>query len=157
MEPDGREPTSDGSSARTSISPPLTVVRDRIAQCLNEGLPPAHVLQQLAAEFYGPSAEKNAQAYRRFYLIAAQIARHLALESERCAQLALPGAITPKDVKECMSWTETFDRLAARIIDLHYFAGLSVKRTAEMLETTPSVVLKQLRASRDWFQVRITA
>lgn len=153
---DDREPTSGGSGRRALGKLPLSTVRDRVDQALRKRLPPAQALQDLALELYGPPQEENTPEYRRFYIIAAQIARHVALESEYCAGLPLPGAITPKDVKECMGWTETFDRLAARMIDLHYFAGLSVRRTAEMLEITPAVVLQQLRFSRTWFQVRLT-
>lgn len=146
---------SRDSKGRPSGSLSLYAIRDRVDETLKRRVPPSDALRQLAQEVCGPPGPANLREYRRFYLVASQIARRMALKSPACADLQLPGAMTLKDINACLRWTDTFDRRSALVIDLHYFAGLSVRRTAELLGLAPTAVLRDLRFSRKWFQVRL--
>ena len=45
--------------------------------------------------------------------------------------------------------------MCARMIDLHYFAGLSTKQTAAALRLSPRLVIRDLRFAKAWLQSRL--
>jgi DNA-directed RNA polymerase specialized sigma24 family protein len=47
------------------------------------------------------------------------------------------------------------DPLCARMIDLRYFANLSIKEIALLLHLPPAAVLRELRFARSWLRIRI--
>ena len=59
------------------------------------------------------------------------------------------------DLKMWLGWLDTMDPLSARMIDLHYFAGLSFKETAEVLDLPPQAILRDLRFAKAWLMLRL--
>jgi DNA-directed RNA polymerase specialized sigma24 family protein len=47
------------------------------------------------------------------------------------------------------------DPLCARMIDLRYFSGLSIKEIALLLHLPAPAVLRELRFARSWLRIRI--
>jgi RNA polymerase sigma factor (sigma-70 family) len=47
------------------------------------------------------------------------------------------------------------DERQARIVELRYFAGLSITETAEALETSESTVTREWRMARAWLQRKL--
>ncbi len=41
------------------------------------------------------------------------------------------------------------------MIDLRYFAGVSVKETARLLDLRPDAVVRELRFARTWLNIKV--
>jgi hypothetical protein len=62
--------------------------------------------------------------------------------------------ITFADLKSWLEWLDAMDPLCARMIDLRYFAGVSVKETARLLDLRPHAVVRELRFARAWLNIK---
>ncbi|MGH8178908.1 MAG: ECF-type sigma factor [Steroidobacter sp.] len=107
-------------------------------------------LKSVLAQLLG--AECSDEDQRRYLLFVAPIARRVLLahassgDAHRAQTLNLP------QVERWLARLETFDPLSALMIDLHYFAGLSVKETAAVLGVSLQTVVCDLRFARAWLQ-----
>ena len=69
----------------------------------------------------------------------------------------------PTDTDEVLAVDEALQRLAAldsrqsRIVELRYFAGLSVEETAEALEVSPATVKRDWTSAKAWLQRELSA
>jgi len=54
-----------------------------------------------------------------------------------------------------MEKLEKHDRAAARIFDLHYFAGFSLEKIAELTELSLRQVRSRWEKARDWLKLRL--
>lgn len=50
---------------------------------------------------------------------------------------------------------ETFDEQQCRIVELRYFAGLTIEETAEVLRISPATVKREWAIARAWLYQRI--
>jgi len=51
---------------------------------------------------------------------------------------------------EALEKLAKFDARKVRVIELRYFAGLTVEETAEVLEVAPDTVARDWRLARSW-------
>lgn len=105
---------------------------------------------------------------QHFFAVAAQVIRRVLVDHARAVNAAKRGggaqkifledqpeaSTQPEDVAEVLALHEALDRLAsfdeqqARIVELRYFAGLSIEETAEVVGVSPATV------KRDWVMAR---
>jgi RNA polymerase sigma factor (TIGR02999 family) len=116
------------------------------------------------------------ESRNHFFAIAAQAmrwvlvdnARHRLAQCRKDAQGAVsidevPGSVftSSTDLEEIvrlgalMEKLEKYDRAAARIFDLHYFAGFSLEKIAELTELTLRQVRSRWEKARDWLKLRM--
>lgn len=89
-----------------------------------------------------------------FLFFAAPIARRIALESADANDRIGTTDISIADLKVWTWWLDSIDPLCARMIDLHYFAGLSARETARILKMPPRAVIRELRTAKTWLQLK---
>ena len=111
-------------------------------------------LQQVFVEMFGAGRSRNEQI--RFYLFAAPMARKIAIELANDGDHIGSTDISVSDLKMWLWWLDSMDPLCARMIDLHYFAGLSFKETAAALRLPPEAVIRELRFAKAWLQLRLS-
>ena len=110
-----------------------------------------------------------------FFAVAARVIRGILVDHarERLAQKRGAGAITlnlgeaagstaPREV-DLLALDEALGRLAgldpqqARIVELRYFAGLSIEETAEVQGISPATVKRDWSVARRWIYRELTA
>lgn len=111
-------------------------------------------LQQVFLEMFGPDRPRKEQI--RFLLFAAPLARKIAIELADAGDRIGATDISVADLRVWLWWLDTMDPLCSRMIDLHYFAGLSFKETAAALALPTHAVIRELRFARAWLMVRLT-
>ena len=111
-------------------------------------------LLQVFVEIFGPGRSRKEQI--RFFFFAAPMARRIAIELANVGDRIGATDISVADLKLWLWWLDTMDPLCARMIDLHYFAGLSFKETGAALNLPPQAVIRDLRFAKAWLQVRLT-
>ncbi len=103
-----------------------------------------------------------------FFAVAAQVMRRILVDHARAHRAEKRGgalqllpleedsAINDGKTVELLALDEALDRLAridvrkARIIELHYFAGLTVAETSEVVEVSVSTIVLESRLARAW-------
>lgn len=110
----------------------------------------------------------NWQDRAHFFAIAAKMMRRVLLDHARkhnsakrgsgqapisievAGELALPGNGDVAALDDALNALAEFDAAGAAVIEMRFFAGLSIEETAEVLKTSPSTVVRQWRAARAW-------
>jgi hypothetical protein len=132
----------------------LTSVRDELYRRANAGqLLGQAPLTDLFADVLGSELPRMEQI--RVLFFAAPLVRRIVLESVDPAACVGATEITFGEVKSWLWWLDVMDPLCARMIDLRYFSGLSIKETALLLHLPPAAVLRELRFARSWLRIRI--
>ncbi len=54
------------------------------------------------------------------------------------------------DLDEALTRLAALDERKARVVELHFFGGLTYKETAEVLQTSPTTVNRELRFAKAW-------
>ena len=103
-------------------------------------------LQQVFVEIFG--TERSREERFLFLLFAAPIARKIAIQRANVDARIGNTHISVADLKMWLGWLDSMDPLSACMIDLHYFAGLSFKETAAVLDLPPKSVLRDVRFAR---------
>ena len=103
-----------------------------------------------------------------FFAISAQVMRRILLDRARRRVAAKRGGETPRlnldeipelgsgRARELIALDDALNAMAkmdprkARVIELRFFAGLSVEETAEVLKVSPDTVLRDWRLARAW-------
>jgi RNA polymerase sigma factor (TIGR02999 family) len=103
-----------------------------------------------------------------FFGVAAQMIRRILVDHARGHQaakrgagaaklsldeaLAVPGArdVDLVNLDEALKELAAFDERQSRIIELRYFAGLSIEETAEVVGISPATVKREWTAARAW-------
>ena len=135
---------------------------------------PDHTLQSTALvhEAYMKLIDqKNVQWQNRahFFGVAAQMIRRILVDHARghqaakrgagAAQLSLDEALSvpgqQRDVNlvaldEALGELERLDPQQSRVIELRYFAGLSIEETAEVMSISPATVKREWSTARAW-------
>jgi RNA polymerase sigma factor (TIGR02999 family) len=109
-----------------------------------------------------------------FLGVAAQMIRRILVDHARAAQMdkrrIMVGAvslesITPRAAKvgvdfmslhEALDELESFDPQKARVVELRFFGGLSVKEAAEVLSISPTTVKREWSVARAWLARRLS-
>ena len=91
----------------------------------------------------------------RFLFFVAPMVRRLVMASADLNGRVGGTDITFADVKSWLAWLDSMDPLCARMIDLRYFAGLSVKETAKLLDLPPPAIVRELRFARAWLRIKV--
>jgi RNA polymerase sigma factor (TIGR02999 family) len=141
--------------------------------------PPGHTLQPTALvhEAYlrlvGPADERRWNSRGHFFGAAAQAMRRILVESARRKQRIKHGGelqrqdleefdvpVTPPP-EELLALDEALARLAAedadaaRIVDLHFFAGLSIDEAADALGVSRATAYRQWAYARAWLRCEL--
>ena len=92
----------------------------------------------------------------RFLFFVAPLVRRLVIGSANLNNRVRGTDVTFGDVKAWLAWLDAMDPLCARMIDLRYFAGVSVKETARLLDLRPDAVVRELRFARAWLNIKVS-
>jgi hypothetical protein len=131
----------------------LTSVRDELHRRASAGLLPGQgSFGDLFADVFGnvPRLERM-----RILFFAAPLVRRIVLDSSDSSLRVGATDITFGEVKSWLWWLDVMDPLCARMIDLRYFANLSIKEIGLLLHLPPSAVLRELRFARSWLRIRV--
>lgn len=109
----------------------------------------------LEALFVNRFGEQPELERLRFLFFAAPLVRRLVMGSVNLNEPVAATKITFADVKSWLDWLDAMDPLCARMIDLRYFAGLTVKETAKLLDLPPAAVIRELRFARAWLRIEL--
>jgi RNA polymerase sigma factor (TIGR02999 family) len=107
-----------------------------------------------------------------FYSVVAQMMRRILVDHARARQTAKRGGVAmhvplsdvnhaqppthDARVSDVLALDEALERLAAqdadqaRVVELRFFAGLSVEETAEVLSRSPRTVKREWRMAKAW-------
>ncbi len=161
---------------RTALERLLPLVHTelrRIARRQMSGERPGHTLQATALvnEVYLKLAGHDASPWRdraHFYAVCAQVMRHILIDHARAhardkrgggaIHVALDEAAMFVEERaeefvaldEALRALEAFDPRKGRIVELRYFAGLSIEETAEVLDVSPTTVRREWRRAKAW-------
>ena len=104
----------------------------------------------------------------QFYAIAAQMIRRILVDRARSRQAQKRGAARPRlsldeagpvaerqdldlvALDEALEGLSKLDPQQSRIVELRFFAGLSVEETAEVLQISPATLKRQWTTARAW-------
>lgn len=114
---------------------------------------PAMSLRQVFLTLYGEG--HHPQELTQFLVFAAPLARRVALELASSDDRIGKTDLSVAELEQWLWWLETFDPLSARLVDLHYFAGLTPKQLAAVFGMSPRLVLQDLRFARAWLRARM--
>ena len=129
-------------------------IRDELLKRVHAGvLTVGESLQQVFVEIFGTGRTREERFL--FLLFAAPMARKIAIERANVSDRIGNTHISVADLKMWLSWLDTMDPLCARMIDLHYFAGLGFKETAAVLDLPPQAVIRDLRFAKAWLMLRL--
>jgi hypothetical protein len=92
----------------------------------------------------------------RFLFFVAPMVRRLVIGSANLNSRVRGTEVTFADVKAWLAWLDAMDPLCARMIDLRYFAGVSIKETARLLDLRPDAVVRELRFARAWLNIKVS-
>jgi hypothetical protein len=95
----------------------------------------------------------NPQRLQFLFFVAPQV-RRLVIGSANLNNRVRGTDITFSDLNAWLEWLDALDPLCARMIDLRYFAGVSVKETARLLDLRPGAVVRELRFARAWLNIK---
>jgi RNA polymerase sigma factor (TIGR02999 family) len=166
-------------SAAAQLLPLVYAELRRFAAAQLAGEPPGHTLQPTALvhEAYlrlvGPADERRWNSRGHFFGAAAQAMRRILIESARRKQRIKHGGelqrqdleefdvpVTPPP-EELLALDEALARLAAedadaaRIVDLHFFAGLSIDEAADALGVSRATAYRQWAYARAWLRCEL--
>jgi RNA polymerase sigma factor (TIGR02999 family) len=116
------------------------------------------------------------QGRGQFYNVAAKAMRSILVDHARARAAVKRGrgaqqvtlgaadeALGTRPAMDVLELDEVLGRLAAldpeqcRLVELRYFAGLSIEEAAEALGTSPATVKRQWRVARAWLNRELTA
>lgn len=152
----------------------------RLAQTLLQQQKPGHALQATALvhEAYMRLAGQDRQQWHgraHFFALAAKMIRRALVDHVRAAQaakrggaaqrltlhdsMALMDAAQPQldllSLHEVLTELETHFPRMARVVELRFFAGLTVDQTAEVLDISARTVKEDWRFARAWLRDRL--
>ncbi len=68
-----------------------------------------------------------------------------------------PGqAVELIEIDELLTSLSAFDRRKARVVELRFFAGMTIQETARALEISPMTVVREWRLARAWITQQLT-
>ena len=111
-------------------------------------------------ENHGQFFAVAAQAMRRILIDAARQRRSLKhgvekVEISDAPTIALSINEDLIDIDQALTELESFDATQARLVELRYFAGLTIEETAEVMKISQSTVKREWSIARAWLYKRI--
>lgn len=160
-------------SALEKLFPVVHSELRRIARYQMSHERPGHTLQATALvnEAYLKLAGQEQFEWHdraHFYAVCAQVMRHILIDHARAhardkrgggaiqvslSEVAVMGAEQAGDfvaLDEALRALEVVDPQKGRIVELRYFAGLSIDETAEVLKISPRTVRREWRRAKAW-------
>jgi RNA polymerase sigma factor (TIGR02999 family) len=161
-------------SALDKLLPLVHTELRRLAQRQMSGERPDHTLQATALvnEAYLKLADQSSAAWQdraHFFAVCAQVMRHILIDHARsharekrggpdAIRVSLEGATVMAAERagdfvaldEALRELEAFDPQKARIVELRYFAGLTIEEAAEVLKISPTTVRREWRRAKAW-------
>jgi hypothetical protein len=132
----------------------LTSMRDELYRRVDAGqLPGQTPLAEMISGLFASGEPRLEQI--RILFFAAPLVRRVVLEAADPKACVGSTDITFSEVKSWLWWLDVMDPLCARMIDLRYFANLSIKEIALLLHLPPAAVLRELRFARSWLRIRV--
>jgi DNA-directed RNA polymerase specialized sigma24 family protein len=129
-------------------------IRDELLKRVRAGvLAVGESLHQVFVDIFG--SERTREERYLFLLFAAPIARKIAIHRANSGDRIGSTDLSVADLETWFGWLDTMDPLSACMIDLHYFAGLSFKETAAVLDLPPKAVLRDVRFAKGWLMLRL--
>lgn len=168
-----REVAAGSSGAVDRLIPLVYQELRLLASGYLHGERPDHTLQTtgLVHEAYLKLVDQRRTTWknrRHFFGIAAQAMRRILVDHARRRRSAkrdfgqpvvldedIAGARAEEDilgVDEALSRLAVLDERQARIVELRYFAGLTIDETAEALDISPATVKREWLSARAWLQ-----
>lgn len=140
--------------AATLINAAPAILKDVCRHAAVGALPVTHPLESLFIGLFGLGHPRSRQL--RFLFFAAPIVRKITVASLPDESHLGASSISVADVKSWLNWLDATDPLCSRMIDLYYFAGLSIRETAAALSVPRRVVIRELRFARSWLCIKLT-
>ena len=173
-----REIGRDGKNSREALDALLPIVYDELhrlaASFLNRERAASIQTTELVHEAYFKLTDQRSVDWEnrgQFFAIAAQAMRRLLIDAARqrkslkhgVEKVSLDAALTVSAVQnqslleldEALSELEKFDELQCRVVELRYFAGLTIEETAEVLKVSPATVKREWTVARAWLYQKI--
>jgi len=107
----------------------------------------------------------------QFFAIAAQAMRRILIDAARqrkslkhgAEKVSLDNALTISaeqnqnllELDEALTELEKFDEQQCRVVELRYFAGLTIEETAEVLKISPATVKREWTIARAWLYQKL--
>jgi len=103
-----------------------------------------------------------AQAMRRILIDAARQRKSMKHGVEKISLDDAPAISIEEDqnlieLDNALTELEKFDEQQCRIVELRYFAGLTIEETAEVLKISPTTVKREWTVARTWLYQRMRA
>ena len=156
------------------------VYRDlrRLARRYLRSEPPGHTLQSTALvheAYLRLIDQRNTHWQNRahFFGISAQLIRRILVDHARArkagkrggnaAKIQIDDSVAAHEsqgldlvvLDDCLKTLSGIDPQQARVIELRYFAGLTVEETAEVMHVSPTTVKREWRLARAWLHREI--
>lgn len=168
----------DGLSNREALDKLLPIVYNELRRLAASFLNREHAISlqttELVHEAYFKLTNQRAVDWQnrgQFFAIAAQAMRRILIDAARERKSQKRGAekISFDDaptisvevdqnllaLDDALKELETFDADQCRIVELRYFAGLTIEETAEVLKTSPATVKREWAIARAWLYKKI--
>jgi RNA polymerase sigma factor (TIGR02999 family) len=167
-----------GGDNRAALDRLLPIVYDELRRLAASFLRREHAVSmqttELVHEAYFKLTDQRTVDWEnrgQFFAIAAQAMRRLLIDSARQRKslkrsgekISLDEAPTIPveddesvlELDQALSELEQFDEQQCRIVELRYFAGLTIDETAEVLRVSPSTVKREWEIARTWLYQRM--
>lgn len=109
---------------------------------------------------------------QHYYATAARIMRHVLVDHAKARRstkrgggaknflltdstVATSGGIDVVELDDALRKLEQLDQGAARAIELHYFGGLTLQESAEVLGVSTSTISRDIRLGRSWLRAQL--
>ncbi len=169
----------DGSTNREALDRLLPVVYNELRRLAASFLNREHAVSLQTTElvheaYFKLTNQKKVDWENRgqFFAIAAQAMRRILIDAARQRKSSKHGAEkvslddSPSvsvevdenllELDEALSELENFDAQQCRIVELRYFAGLTIEETAEVLKISPATVKREWTTARAWLYQKIS-
>jgi RNA polymerase sigma factor (TIGR02999 family) len=169
--------SNDGAN-RAALDKLLPIVYNELRRLAASFLNREHAVSIQTTElvheaYFKLTDQKNVDWENRgqFFAIAAQAMRRILIDAARqrkslkhgAEKISLDEALTVSahenqtllELDEALNELEKFDTAQCRVVELRYFAGLTIEETAEVLKISPATVKREWTIVRAWLYQKI--
>ncbi len=169
---------ADGGANREVLDKLLPIVYNELRRLAASFLNREHAVSiqttELVHEAYFKLTDQKKVDWEnrgQFFAIAAQAMRRILIDAARqrkslkygVEKVSLDNALTVSAeqnqnllaLDEALNELEKFDDQQCRVVELRYFAGLTIEETAEVLKVSPATVKREWAIARAWLYQKI--
>lgn len=169
--------SQDGAN-RAALDKLLPIVYNELRRLAGSFLNREHAVSIQTTElvheaYFKLTDQKNVDWENRgqFFAIAAQAMRRILIDAARqrksmkhgAERVSLDAALTVSaqtnesllELDKALTELERFDVQQCRVVELRYFAGLTIEETAEVLKISPATVKREWTIARAWLYQKI--